>query len=145
MGLINIISCRNTDREWVSTLMSMWLYHLNSALYLSRSPLFLMGISWTQVYIGYLPAPPSMPASLLALKSHKEDIPMLSFTCEGPLSCAVRAFQCVSACLMGTPGRRERAEQRLITEKGWRRYVQKLYSSPSNYFRWNRVAVMKGI
>lgn len=131
----------------VSILMSMWMYsyNLNSALYLSRSPLFLMGITWTQVYVGYLPAPCSMPAPLLVWKPHKEDIPMLSFTCAGPLSCSVGVLQYVSSCLMGASGRRGRAEQRLITEKGWRRNVQKLYPSPWNYFRWNSVAVMKGI
>jgi hypothetical protein len=104
--------------------MSKWLYLLNSAFYLTRSPLFLMGITWTRVYIRYLPVPLSMAAPLLVLKPHKEDIPMLSFTCAGPLSCAVRVLQYVSVCLMGASGRWGRAEQRLITEKGWRRSVQ---------------------
>jgi hypothetical protein len=131
-------------RNAVSILMSMWLYHLNSAFYLPRSPLFLMRITWTQVYIGYLPAGCSMPASFLILKPNKQDIPMLSFTCAGPLSCAVRVLQYVSVCLMGASGRKGRVDPRLITEKGCCRNIRKLYSSPSKYFRWNSVAVMKG-
>jgi hypothetical protein len=46
---------------------------------------------------------------------------------------------------MARAGRREKLGSWLITEKGRCRIVEKLYSSPSNYFRWNNVAVIKGI